>query len=181
LRRPFGVEGAQPLAKVVTVKTPTEQDRADAMRVVLAAIASGEGPVEVAHRSEQFHTKGYTFPGEELLELAADALELSGASREQPIFYEGVRERHLPELKFEGETQHRRSHYALGAAAMIRAGVRPALLDEVMWWQTNDLFVWALYALVIYVRAAAERTGDAVGIVCRRIAARHGLELPALA
>jgi hypothetical protein len=163
------------------MKTPTEQDRADAMRVTLAGIAAGEAPVELAHRLEQFHTKGYTFPAEELLEMAADALELSGATREQPIFYEGVRERHLPELTFEGETQHRRSHYALGAAAMIRAGVRPALLDEVMWWQTNDLYIWALYALVIYVRAARERTGETVDAVCRRIAARHGFELPASA
>ncbi len=163
------------------MKAPTEQDRADAMRVTLGGIAAGEDPVELTHRLEHFHTKGYTFPGEELLELAADALELSGASREQPIFYEGVRERHLPELTFEGETQHRRSHYALGAAAMIRAGVRPALLDEVMWWQTNDLFIWALYALVIYIRAAGERTGDTVAVVCRQLAARHGFELPATA
>ena len=55
------------------------------------------------------------FLGEVLLELAADALELSGASREQPLDYEGIRERYLPEFEFRGKTHDRRSHYALGA------------------------------------------------------------------
>lgn len=34
-----------------------------------------------------------TFPGEALLELAADALELSGASRAEPLDYSAIRER----------------------------------------------------------------------------------------
>lgn len=61
---------------------------------------------------------------------------------------------------------------------MIRAGVRPALLDEVIWWDTNDLFVWSLYALTIYVHVAAERTGADVGVLCERLAGQHGVELP---
>ena len=160
-------------------KISTAQERADAVRIPLAGLAVGADPSDLVRQLEPLHPKHDTFPGEVLLELAADALELSGASREQPLDYEGIRERYLPEFEFRGKTHHRRSHYALGAAAMIRAGVRPALLDEVMWWDTNDLFVWSLYALVIYIRVAADRTGDPVAVVCERLAARHGIELAA--
>jgi hypothetical protein len=148
-------------------------------RIALTAIAAAADPLETSRRLEPFHPKNYMFPAEVLLELAADALDESGASRDQPLQFDGLRERYLAEVVFHGETQHRRCHYALGAAAMIRTGVKPALLDEVMWWQTNDLFVWSLYALVIYARAAAERTGDGVDAVCRRVAGRHGMELAA--
>ena len=62
---------------------------------------------------------------------------------------------------------------------MIRAGVDPDLLGEVSWWSTDDFFVWALDALIIYVRAAADRTGEPVAVVCGRLAARHGVALTA--
>jgi hypothetical protein len=39
---------------------------------------------------------------------------------------------------------------------MVRAGVESGLLDEMIWWRTDHLRFWALEALVIYVRAAAE-------------------------
>jgi hypothetical protein len=34
----------------------------------------------------------------------------------------------------------------------FRAGVTPDLFDEVSWWDTNDLWIWLLYAPVIYLR-----------------------------
>ena len=42
-----------------------------------------------------------------------------------------------------------------------------------------NFFVWALDALIIYARAAADRTGEPVAVVCSRLAARHGVELTA--
>jgi hypothetical protein len=42
--------------------------------------------------------------------------------------------------------------YALRAAAIVRAGVDPRLVDEVIWWRSDDLWFWALQALVICVR-----------------------------
>jgi hypothetical protein len=36
------------------------------------------------------------------------------------------------------------------------------LVDEVIWWRTEDLWFCALQALVIYVRAAAERSAETV-------------------
>ena len=80
---------------------------------------------------------------------------------------------------FEPEPQAYKYRYALHASAMISAGAEPDLLDEVGKWRTDDLWTWALAALVTYVGAAAARTSDSVAAVCRRIAARHGLTLVA--
>lgn len=44
------------------------------------------------------------------------------------------------------------------------------------WWQT-PLWQYAVYAVVIYSRAAGERLAAPVDDIARRIAARHGLEL----
>jgi hypothetical protein len=69
---------------------------------------------------------------------------------------------------------------------MIRAGVDPDLLGEVSWWATDDLWWWwwwwwwwSLLALVTYVRAAADRTGEAVPAVCERMAERHAVSVSA--
>ena len=62
---------------------------------------------------------------------------------------------------------------------MIRAGFDPGLLDEVIWWQTDDAWVWALDALAVYVRVAADRTGLPIANVCAGVAQRHGVDLRA--
>jgi len=104
-------------------KRPTAEDRVEAIRIALSGIAGDADPDDLASELQPIHPKNDTFPGEVLLELAADAIELSGATRENPIDYEGIREKHLAELVFKGKSEHRKSHFALRAAAMIRAGV----------------------------------------------------------
>ena len=158
-------------------KRPTTEDRSRAIRIALHGLAAGVDIADLARQLEPLHPKHDTFPGEVFLELAADALEEGGISRDQPVDYEGIRARYLPERQFRGRTEHHRSHYALRAAAMTRAGVTPDLLDEVGWWDTNDLWVWSLYALLIYARVAAERTGEPVAVICQRLAGRHRVEL----
>jgi hypothetical protein len=153
------------------------EDRPRAIRIALQGIAAGIDFANLARQLEPLHPKNDTFPGEVFLDLAADALEEGGISRDQPVDYEGIRERYLPERQFRGRTEHHRSHYALGAAAMLRAGVTPDLLGEVRWWDTNDVWVWSLCALLIYARVAAERTGEPVAVICQRLAGRHGVEL----
>jgi hypothetical protein len=83
-------------------------------------------------------------------------------------------------LRAHTKAQHHNAEYALrAAAAVVRAGVDPGLLDEVSWWRTDDLWFWALEALVTYVRAAAEHGGETVPAICRRIASRHDVRLAA--
>lgn len=126
------------------------------------------------------HPRTDTFLGEVLLDLAADAIDEAGATREHPIEFEGIRERFLPEAAAHTKAPHPKSKFALRAAAMLRGGVGPGLLDEVSWWQSDDLWFWALEALVAYTRAAADHAGIDVADVCERIAARYPVDLAAL-
>jgi hypothetical protein len=50
------------------------------------------------------------------------------------------------------------------------------MLSDAGWWQT-PLWRYALCAVVIYSRAAADRLAVPVAEIARRIASRHGLEL----
>ena len=123
------------------------------------------------------HIRHNTFPAEELLELASDAIDESDATPADPIDFEKIRERFLPEHRFSGKNQHYKSRYAITAAAMIRGAVYPDLLDDAAWWQTDDLWVYSFFALVIFVRAAAERTGRPVENVARSMADRRMVRL----
>jgi hypothetical protein len=125
----------------------------------------------------QLHLPNNTFPAEVLLELAAEAIGESGTSQVDPIEYEGIRERHLPEFEFSGKSQQHKSHHALTAAAMIRAGIYPDLLDDAYGWGIEDMWRYAFYALVAYARAASERTGRSLEEIAAALAEHRGLRL----
>jgi hypothetical protein len=161
-------------------KVPTPEDRSAAVQIALSGFADGTDLDELRHRVERLNFRKDTFLGEVLLELAADPIEVSGASRERPIAFEKIRERYLPECTAHTKAQHHKSVYTLRAAAMIRAGVDPGLLDEVSWWRTDGLWFWALDALVVYLRVAAERTGEPINVVCERVATRHDVAVTEL-
>lgn len=156
---------------------PTTEDHATAIRVALSGAARGDGAADIAAQLAPLHPRNDTFPGELLLELAADAIALSGASRHAPIEFEGIRERYLPEAAAHTRAQQDHSKFALRAAAMLRAGVDPGLLDEVSWWRSDDLWFWSLEAFIVYVRVAADRTGDRVDAICRQLADLHHVTL----
>jgi hypothetical protein len=166
-----------PLGTVAGQRRPTQGDRAEVVRSLLADLSSGRELDTIIERLADVHPKNNTFPAEELLELAADAIEESGATRSHPIDFERIRENYLPERVFRGKVEHHRSHYALSAAAMIRGGVYPDLLDEAGWWRNDDLWFYALFALVIYMRIAAERSERSFEEVARALAARRGVAL----
>jgi hypothetical protein len=158
---------------------PTEQDHRAAVTIALSGLARGLELGEIGRRLEPLHPRNNTFPGEVLLDLAADAIDESGATRQAPLDGERLRERYLPESDARTKARYYKSDFAVRAAAMIRGGVDPALLDEAAWWEQDDLWWWSLEALVIYVRAAAERAGVPVPELCERIAHRHGINLDA--
>jgi hypothetical protein len=60
----------------------------------------------------------------------------------------------------------------------MRGGLQPDLLHDAGWWQA-PLWQYAVYAVVIYSRAAAERLEVPVEEIARRIAARHDMNLAA--
>ena len=158
---------------------PSDKDYDSAARFGLLGLTAGED-ADVDSIMEQLavlHPRSNTFPGEVLHELAAEAIEESSASPADPIQYERMRDRLLPEYHFRGKSQQHKSHYALMAAAMIRAGVYPDLLDEAYGWGIEDMWTYAFYALVLYARVAAERTGRSLEDVATALAGRRGIDL----
>jgi hypothetical protein len=155
---------------------PTDEDHVNAVRLVLLGLAEGVDLDSITERLGVLHPSNNTFPAEVLLDLAAEAIAASGATPAEPIEYEGIRERYLPEYEFRGKSQQHKSDYALTAAAMIRAGIYPDLLDEGYWWGIEDMWRYAFYALVAYTRVAANRTGRSLEEVATALADHRGLK-----
>jgi hypothetical protein len=156
---------------------PTDEDYESAARLGLLGLMVDQDADSIMQQLVALHPRNNTFPAEVLLELAAEAIEESGSSPAEPIQYEGMRDRHLPEYHFRGKSQQHKSHYALMAAAMIRAGVYPDLLDEAYGWGIDDMWEYAFYALVLYGRVAAERTRRPVSDIASALAERRGIDL----
>jgi hypothetical protein len=160
---------------VAARRGPTDGDRDQAIEIALNGLAHADEVSEIAARLAPLHPRHDTFPGEVLLDLAADAIGVAGATRQSPLEFEGLRARYLPDGTAHTKAQHHKSTFALRAAAMLHGGVDPGLLDEVQWWQTDDLWYWSLETLVAYVRAAEDRTGQCVASICRRPAHERGV------
>jgi hypothetical protein len=144
---------------------------------VLSGLAQGHGLDDLTPDVGGYASERSLFPGDVLLDLAADIIEASGAARENPLNTDQIRRRLLPEDRARNRAQHYKAEYAIRAAAMTRAGVDPALIDNAGRWRMNDLWLWSLEAVVVYARAAAEHAGVTVSDICARVAARHDITL----
>ncbi len=156
---------------------PTDEPANEVIQLVLSGLANGVDLDDIAPQVAALASERSLFPGDALIHLAADVIEASGATREHPIDTTDIRRRLLPEDRAHTKAQHLKAEFAIRAAAMVRAGVDPALDDTVSWWHANDLWLWALQAVVVYARAAAEHTGTTVADICGRVAARHDIAL----
>ena len=147
---------------------PTEEDRTEAIQRLLSGLERGSDAHELAAAVADLHPKNNTFPGEVFMEVAADALEIAGISRDTSIPYEELREAHLRECNFRGR-ENRKIQYAILTSAAFRAGLKPDLLDEVAYWN-DDYWRYALFATVGLIRAAADLQGIPVAQLARQIA-----------
>lgn len=152
---------------------PTPEDAVTASRLLLGELARGAELPNLLGDLEPLHPRGDTFPGEVFLHLAAGALAWCGASRTDPLVMEGLRERFLPDYAGRGRDR-RKLQFAVMAAAALHGGVEPDLLDEVIWWQSDDFWRYALLAAVAYIRAAADRAGVPVRQVCEALTGHIG-------
>src|SRR2546430_11589391 len=126
-------------------KRPTPEATVTARRVLLDGLARDADIFELVSELAPLHPRDNTFPGEVFIRVAADALDWCGASRADPLPLEGLRERFLPECTFRGR-ENKKLQYAVLAAAALHGGTEPDLLDEVVWWQTDDFWQYALFA-----------------------------------
>jgi hypothetical protein len=154
-------------------KRPTDEDAVTARRALLDGLSRDADIFKVLSELAPLHPRNDTFPGEVFLRLAADALQWCGASRAEPLPLEGLRERYLPECAFRGR-QNAKLQYAVLAAAAVRGGTEPDLLEEAAHWQTDDFWQYAMYAAIAYIRAAANRAGVSLPQVCQELDQRPG-------
>ena len=144
-----------------------------ARRVLLDGLARDADIVQLVSELAPLHPRDDTSPGEVFLHLAADALNWCRASRADPLPLEGLRERFLPERTLRGR-ENKKLQYAVLAAAALHGGTEPDLLDEVAWWQADDVWQYALFAVVAYIQAAVSRAGVPVRQACQDLAGRPG-------
>lgn len=156
-------------------RTPTDEDRTEAIRKLLSGLKNGSDAHDLAASVFDLHPKHNTFPGEVFMEVAADALELAGVSRGEAIPYQGLRETFLSECEFRGR-ENGRIQYAILATGAMRAGIEPDLLDEVYWWRSDDFWRYGLFAAVGLIRAAAARRGIPISRLAEQLAERHGVQ-----
>ena len=130
------------------------QRAAEADQIVIGGLARGQDVDELFDSLRAITAQGDMAVGVSLIRVAAEALALGGFSPTDPLEYERLRETYLPEIEFRGRVAHRNSQYALYAAAALRGGVLPDLYADAGWWQ-GELWHYALYAVVAYVRASA--------------------------
>jgi hypothetical protein len=153
---------------MAAMKMPTPLDAVTARRILLDGLAREAGIAEMASELEPLHPRHNTFPGEVFLRLAADALQWSGASLDDPVALEGMREKFLPECSFRGRDKQK-LQFAVLAAAALHGGAEADLLDEVAWWQADDFWYYALLAAVAYIRAVASRAEVPVPVLCQHL------------
>ena len=154
------------------LRRPTDEDAATARRLLLGAFETGADLRDAERELAGLHPKYNTFPGEVFVELGADALEVGGFRRGEPLSHEQLREQFLSDYEFLGR-ELQRLRYALLCAAATNGGVEVDLLDEVAYWGSDDFWRYAMYAAIAYVRAAAGQLGVDVQEIARQLARRH--------
>ena len=154
----------------------TEEDRGQARQLLLAWLAEDNDDIDkVTFAAFDLHVQHNTFPGEEFMRMAADALELAEIDRADPITYETLLADHLPEIEFKGK-QYRKIRFAVMSSAGLRGGLDPDLLDEVAYWN-DDYWRYALFAAIALIRASAAKTPGSVADLATHVAALHELDL----
>jgi hypothetical protein len=157
-------------------RTITEEDHREAVRRLLVGLADGQDLTSLSASIVDLHPKNNTFPGEVFMRLAAEVLTDTVAAGAGPVDYEGLRERHLEEIHFRGK-ENRKFQFAVLCSAAVSGGLEPDLLDEVIWWGTDDFWRYALLAAISIVRASADKRDVSVQEVLSELADRHNISL----
>jgi hypothetical protein len=103
-----------------------------------------------------------------LWELAAAAFLACGATSADPLIFDELEQRYLPEWPVRGNTLRQKRRHALQAAILLSAGVEP---EDMSWWRSDDLWFHAFDAVVVFVRAASERRQVPIAAICTALRA----------
>lgn len=150
-----------------------------AQTAILSGLAAGQDDAfELMLAIRPYDVRGLFTPDVALLDVAAAALALACPPGSEPLEYEGLTDRYLSDLMLSGRTLRHRTRYAIYAAACMRGGLHPDLLNEAGGWEPR-LWTYAVSAVVLYSRAAADRRGMSVQQIATAIADDLALPLTA--
>ena len=119
--------------------------------------------MRIADAVRPYHGPASTYPAGVLLDAAADAYVACGSSRGDRLALEGLADRMIPEDPSRGNVGHSKRRHCVQGAVLIAAGAEP---EDTGWWSVDDVWRHALDAVVVFVRAAAERRGISIEAVC---------------
>lgn len=142
-------------------KSPTEADRLEAIRCLIAGLAEGTDVNDLVFSIAPLHPPDNTFPGEAFMEIALNAMNLAEV-QERDLPYDQLLSQHLVECEFRGR-RAQKVKFAILATGAARGGIEPDLLEEIIWWRTDDFWSYALAAAVAIIRACAAKQNRAVG------------------
>jgi hypothetical protein len=155
--------------------TPAESDRYGAIRFLLAGLRRGTELPDLTRSMDSLHPRGNTFPGEVFMEVAVEAKDLAGIEQ-RGLPDEELLNRHLPEYEFRGR-RAQKIKFAILAIGAARGGIDPDLLEDVIWWQTDDFWFYALAAAAAIIRASAAKREVPVADLVGELALKHGIDL----
>jgi len=154
---------------VVAKSRSTSEDAREAVRLLLE---TGADVFDALDEIRPSHRKNNPFLGEVFTRMAADPLRLGGVDTEWPMPAEGLVGRYLPECRFRG-LDNRKVRYALMAVAATHCGVEVDLLDEVAYRETDDLWSYAGFTAVAWIRAVSDQRALAQADLCGELLERH--------
>ncbi len=154
-----------------------EAARTAAQRVVLEGVQAGTALAVVELGVARCCVRGVYEPDLALVELVIAALDVAGASRDEPRDSGDWPERFLPEVPSRNRhTERARLVYAFYVAAAFRTGLRPDVLTDTYGWGGAALLPYATRAAVMTIRAVADGH-DLDDLVDRIASAVRPLEL----
>ena len=109
------------------------------------------------------------------MEVAVQAMDLAGIEQ-RGLPYEELLNNYLPEYEFRGR-RAQKIKFAILATAAARGGIDPDLLDEVIWWRTDDFWFYALAAAMAIIRASAAKQEVPVADLIAELALEHDIDL----
>ena len=104
------------------------------------------------------------------MEVAVQAMDLAGIEQ-RDLPYQELLNNHLPEYEFR-DRRAQKIKFAILATGAARGGIDPDLLDEVIWWRTDDFWFYALAATAI-IRSSAAKQAVPIADLIGRLALEH--------
>ena len=151
------------VGRLAGMSSPSPSGPLDMVTVMLDGLIADVHLDELHRRVGESVGFGSNRDARGLLDLAALAFLACGATSANPLEFDELEHRYLPESPVRGNVAHQKRRYALTAAILIASGVEP---EEISWWKADDLWTYAFDAVVVFVRAASEHRQLPIATIC---------------